>query len=64
MNRLTDLYNAVSVLHQVPLGGEDLTRYSGAPRLVRATGKEPFDTAADGTDGDRAPGTRRGGVVR
>jgi len=36
------------VLHQIPLGGEDLTRYSGAPRLVRATGTEPFDTAADG----------------
>ena len=48
VNRLTDLYNAVSVLHQVPLGGEDLTRYSGAPRLVRATGTEPFDTVADG----------------
>jgi DNA/RNA-binding domain of Phe-tRNA-synthetase-like protein len=48
VNRLTDLYNAVSVLHQIPLGGEDLTRYSGAPRLVRATGKEPFDTVADG----------------
>lgn len=26
VNLLTDLYNAVSVLHQVPLGGEDLTR--------------------------------------
>lgn len=48
VNRLTDLYNAVSVLHQVPVGGEDLTRYAGAPRLVRATGSEPFDTIADG----------------
>jgi DNA/RNA-binding domain of Phe-tRNA-synthetase-like protein len=48
VNRLTDLYNAVSVLHQIPLGGEDLTRYTGAPRLVRATGQEPFDTVADG----------------
>ena len=48
VNRLTDLYNAVSVLHQLPLGGEDLTRYSGAPRLIRATGGEPFDTVADG----------------
>jgi DNA/RNA-binding domain of Phe-tRNA-synthetase-like protein len=47
VNRLTDLYNAVSVLHQVPLGGEDLARYTGAPRLVRATGTEPFDTVAD-----------------
>src|SRR5690349_5548881 len=36
VNRLTDIYNAISVLHQIPLGGEDLTRYSGAPRLVRA----------------------------
>jgi len=48
VNRLTDLYNAVSVLHQVPLGGEDLTRYAGSPRLIRATGEEPFDTVADG----------------
>lgn len=48
VNRLTDLYNAVSVLHQVPLGGEDLDRYVGSPRVVRATGAEAFDTAADG----------------
>jgi DNA/RNA-binding domain of Phe-tRNA-synthetase-like protein len=48
VNRLTDLYNAISVLHQIPLGGEDLTRYAGSPRLIRATGTEPFDTAADG----------------
>jgi DNA/RNA-binding domain of Phe-tRNA-synthetase-like protein len=48
VNRLTDLYNAVSVLHQIPLGGEDLTRYAGPPRLVRAAGDEPFDTVADG----------------
>ena len=48
VNRLTDLYNAISVRHQIPLGGEDLSRYTGAPRLVRATGIEPFDTAADG----------------
>jgi DNA/RNA-binding domain of Phe-tRNA-synthetase-like protein len=50
VNRLTDIYNAVSVLHQVPLGGEDLDRYSGAPRLVRATGTEFFDTVAEGAD--------------
>jgi DNA/RNA-binding domain of Phe-tRNA-synthetase-like protein len=48
VNRLTDCYNAVSVLHQIPLGGEDLTRYTGAPRLIRATGTELFDTVADG----------------
>jgi DNA/RNA-binding domain of Phe-tRNA-synthetase-like protein len=50
VNRLTDLYNAISVLHQIPLGGEDLTRYAGPPRLVRATGTEHFDTAADGIE--------------
>ena len=48
VNRLTDYYNAVSVLHQIPLGGEDLTRYDGPPRLIRAAGDEPFDTVADG----------------
>src|SRR5450432_1205453 len=44
VNRLTDCYNAISVLHQIPLGGEDLTCYAGSPRLVRAAGTEPFDT--------------------
>jgi len=48
VNRLTDLYNAVSVLHEVPVGGEDLARYAGPARLVRATGTEPFATTADG----------------
>lgn len=50
VNRLTDVYNAVSVLHQLPLGGEDLANYRGSPRLIRATGTEPFDTVADGAD--------------
>ncbi len=49
VNRLTDTYNAVSILHQIPIGGEDLTRYTGAPRLLRATGEESFDTVAEGT---------------
>ena len=48
VNRLTDVYNAVSVLHLLPLGGEDLDHCSGPPRLVRATGEEPFDTASGG----------------
>jgi len=49
VNRLTDIYNAVSVIHQVPLGGEDLARYVGAPLLRRATGGEPFETTASGS---------------
>lgn len=48
VNRLTDIYNAVSVLHQLPVGGEDLSRYCGAPRLLRATGNESFATMTDG----------------
>ena len=49
VNRLTDVYNAVSVLHGVPVGGEDLDRYVGPPVLRRATGEEPFDTVAEGS---------------
>ncbi len=48
VNRLTDVYNAVSVRHQIPLGGEDLAGYVGAPRLVRASGSEEFETVARG----------------
>lgn len=48
VNRLTDIYNAISVKHLVPLGGEDLDRYAGSPRLARATGTEPFLTTAGG----------------
>lgn len=45
---LVDLYNAISVLHRVPIGGEDLDRYEGAARLLLATGDEPFHTTSDG----------------
>ncbi len=50
VNRLTDIYNAVSVIHQIPLGGEDLMAYDGSPRLIRTRGTEQFATIADGTD--------------
>jgi DNA/RNA-binding domain of Phe-tRNA-synthetase-like protein len=48
IDRVTDIYNAISVLHVVPAGGEDLDGYSGPLRLTRADGSEPFDTIADG----------------
>jgi DNA/RNA-binding domain of Phe-tRNA-synthetase-like protein len=48
IDRLTDIYNAVSVRHLIPAGGEDLSRYAGPARLVRAAGDEPFDTMRDG----------------
>lgn len=48
INALTDVYNAISVLHQILIGGEDFDRYDGSPLLVRATGEEEFDTSANG----------------
>ncbi|MEU4348930.1 phenylalanine--tRNA ligase beta subunit-related protein [Streptomyces sp. NPDC023838] len=48
VNRLVDVYNAISVAHLVPVGGEDADRIAGSMRLVRATGDEPFATVAGG----------------
>ncbi|MDT0190741.1 B3/B4 domain-containing protein [Rothia terrae] len=48
VNRLTDIYNAISVKHQIPLGGEDIDKYVGALHLVRATGEEDFATFSAG----------------
>jgi DNA/RNA-binding domain of Phe-tRNA-synthetase-like protein len=48
VNALTDVYNAISVLHQVPLGGEDFDLYDGPAQLVRAGGEEDFATVAGG----------------
>ena len=45
---VTDLYNAVSIAHALPIGGEDLDAYVSAPRLALATGSEPFDTIDNG----------------
>ncbi|MGH3545169.1 MAG: B3/B4 domain-containing protein [Mycobacteriales bacterium] len=48
IDRLTDVYNAVSIAHVVPLGGEDIDHYRGPLRLVRAVGDEAFDTTESG----------------
>jgi DNA/RNA-binding domain of Phe-tRNA-synthetase-like protein len=48
VDRITDVYNAVSIAHLLPIGGEDRATYVGSPRLVRAEGSEPFDTTAGG----------------
>jgi DNA/RNA-binding domain of Phe-tRNA-synthetase-like protein len=55
INRLVDLYNAISVAHLIPVGGEDTGRIRGAMRLVRATGREPFPTVAGGEEVDEHP---------
>lgn len=50
VNALVDLYNAVSVRHVVPLGGEDADRLQGPLRLAITEGGEPFDPRGDGSD--------------
>ncbi len=45
---VTDLYNAISVSHVLPIGGENLAAYVSAPRLEFAQGGEPFDTIESG----------------
>ncbi|MFJ3903093.1 B3/4 domain-containing protein [Streptomyces sp. NPDC090025] len=50
INRLVDAYNAISVAHLIPVGGEDLNRIQGGMRLVRATGTEDFVTVAGGAE--------------
>ncbi|RFC76784.1 phenylalanine--tRNA ligase beta subunit-related protein [Streptomyces sp. AcE210] len=50
INTLVDVYNAISVAHLIPVGGEDLDHIKGGMRLVRATGEESFATVAGGAD--------------
>ncbi|MPY57040.1 B3/B4 domain-containing protein [Streptomyces spongiae] len=50
INLLVDLYNAISVAHLIPVGGEDLDRIQGGMSLVRATGQEDFVTVAGGEE--------------
>ncbi|MEU6811548.1 phenylalanine--tRNA ligase beta subunit-related protein [Streptomyces sp. NPDC046831] len=50
VNVLVDVYNAISVAHLVPVGGEDLDRVDGGMRLVRATGDEDFLTVSGGVE--------------
>jgi DNA/RNA-binding domain of Phe-tRNA-synthetase-like protein len=52
INQVVDAYNSISVKHTLPIGGEDLDRYRGPARLVRATG----DEASDETLGTPEPG--------
>jgi DNA/RNA-binding domain of Phe-tRNA-synthetase-like protein len=42
INPLVDLYNAVSLTHRLPCGGEDLAQIQGDIRLTRAEGGENF----------------------
>lgn len=55
INRLVDAYNAISVAHLVPVGGEDTDHIKGGMRLIRATGDEPFVTVAGGEEAVEHP---------
>ena len=55
INRVVDAYNAVSIEHVLPIGGEDVDAYRGPARLTRAAGDEPFDTVAAGADAVEHP---------
>ena len=46
INRAVDAYNAVSIRHAVPAGGEDLDALQSDLRLAFASGDEPFDLMA------------------
>ncbi|WP_138946925.1 B3/4 domain-containing protein [Plantibacter sp. M259] len=48
IDRITDTYNAISVGHLLPLGGENADAYIGPARLVRADGTEDFEVSAAG----------------
>ncbi|WP_218727567.1 B3/B4 domain-containing protein, partial [Enterobacter chuandaensis] len=48
LDPVVDIYNAVSIRYAIPVGGENLAAYSGAPRLTLADGSEPFDTYKEG----------------
>lgn len=48
IHTVVDLYNSISIRYGTPVGGEDIDRYGGSPRLGFALGSEPFDTARNG----------------
>lgn len=59
INLLVDLYNAISVAHLIPVGGEDIDRIEGGMRLVRAHGDEDFVTAAGARRPSNTPSLAR-----
>jgi len=56
VNPLVDLYNTVSLRHQLPCGGEDLAAIRGDIRLTRAAGGEPFVPLGAAADEPPLPG--------
>lgn len=61
INALVDRYNAVSIRHVLPVGGEDLDRLTSDLWLRHANGREPFDST--GADANEATYPEPGEVV-
>jgi len=61
VNKLVDAYNAVSLAHLLPIGGEDLDKLSGEGRLRFVTAGDQLPLA--GEDGDLADPPVPGEVV-
>lgn len=55
VNAVVDFYNAISLRFAIPVGGENVEAYVGAPRLVRASGEETFETMQAGAPITEAP---------
>lgn len=55
IDRITDIYNAMSVTHMIPIGGENADRYVGPATLIRSAGSEPFETTTDGSENIENP---------
>ncbi|WP_333853273.1 B3/B4 domain-containing protein [Leclercia sp.] len=55
LDPVVDIYNAISIRYAIPVGGENLAAYTGAPRLTLADGSEPFDTVKEGQPGVEHP---------
>jgi lysyl-tRNA synthetase class 2 len=58
INKLVDIYNCISMMHMVPVGGDDLSRVEGDILLRFANGDEPFSPL-----GSDEPQTARKGEV-
>jgi DNA/RNA-binding domain of Phe-tRNA-synthetase-like protein len=48
INTVVNLYNAISLEHVIPIGGEDWDKLDGGLELMLASGKEPFATRRNG----------------
>jgi DNA/RNA-binding domain of Phe-tRNA-synthetase-like protein len=48
INAVVDRYNAISIAHVLPVGGENLDALTSDLTLTFATGDEPFDTQSGG----------------